>query len=358
MPAQNPDDFAILIGISSYPQTLPELPSAEHDVAQFSRWLLEVGGLPPENIRTVLSTPESTKENPIPVQLTVERAMERLQIGRCLSQGQRRGRRLYFYFSGHGLGNEFDDVAMLLADFSDFRQKGNIGLRGYRRMFRQAGTFDEVFYFLDCCRDHSRLAQAMDPGFTVLPPPTPRETRDVVVMAAPWGAQAFAAPVPGTPRHSSLLTRALLEGMGLDGTPMAIDPQGRVSTTTLWSYLRKRVPELAGALNRDQRPRVDDDAFDAPMYLATFPLDPQAAVAVTIALPASPATRFFIEMEKIDGMREIALQKDMPESAVASAWTVLLRPKFLYQVFDKDLHHVEFIDLRNQPPGSALAVTL
>jgi len=62
--ANNPEDYAIVVGINYYP-ALRKLKAAEKDATLFAEWLMspEGGGLPPDNVRLILS---SNYEKPAP----------------------------------------------------------------------------------------------------------------------------------------------------------------------------------------------------------------------------------------------------------------------------------------------------
>src|SRR5882762_2214822 len=107
--ARNPDHYAIVIGIDGYSQ-LRRLRASEKDAKKFASWLKsdDGGGLPIENIYMILSPPD-LPSNPFdarPVAYQIDDALTR--IG--LTKGGWIGKRLYFYFAGHGFGPNFNDV--------------------------------------------------------------------------------------------------------------------------------------------------------------------------------------------------------------------------------------------------------
>ena len=118
----NDQDFAIIIGIDGYPQ-LPLLNGAHEDAMEFKKWLVSPdGGWLPDsdsNIQILLS-PDGIVANPakaFPKKDDIDIALDSFGLGNPNFEG-RIGRRLYFYFSGHGVGPNFDDVAILMANAS------------------------------------------------------------------------------------------------------------------------------------------------------------------------------------------------------------------------------------------------
>ncbi len=252
--AKNEDDYAILVGIDNY-LFLDPLRGAQEDIAKFQKWLIDDNGgaVPPQNIHTVLSPPEQDAEDPQPIQEKINQKFRKLGV----MTGRRIGRRLYFYFSGHGYGT-IDDVAMLMGNASQLELKNNIGLRNYRNFLLEWGFFDEIIFILDCCRDPVRHAETGMPPFTLpqanLPLPPPKVTH-YSILACAYGEQALSAPrAAGDPEKRGILSTALLEGL-VD--QQAADANGNVTIISLIEYLHTRVPQLAGNHKMSQEPEFD-----------------------------------------------------------------------------------------------------
>ena len=247
----NNDDYAILIGIDNYLSFDP-LTGVAEDVAGILEWLLDPNGgdVPQANIHTILAPPIPDPEDPQPVQDKINQKFRKLGV----MAGNRIGRRLYFYFSGHGYG-QIDDVGMLMGNASARELKNNIGLKNYRNFLLEWGFFDELIFFLDCCRDPIRHAETGIPPFTIpdeLLPAVPPRVNHVTILACIYGKQAFMIPKQqGAPEKRGLLSKAFLEGVK---DHLATDSQGNITTSSLMDYLVKRVPELAGVHNINQEP--------------------------------------------------------------------------------------------------------
>lgn len=246
------EDFAIVVGIDSYPK-LPPLSSAVADATAFAEWLRKPdgGGITDLSRLEIILSPE--KQDPqilAPLQSRIDNALKKFGVG----QKHIIGRRLYVYFSGHGVGIDFDDVAMLMANASMTELDNNIGLRSYRSFFHARDLFEEIVFILDCCRDRVRQIKVRSTGPDIqidedddLP-----KVLDYVFLASAHGQGAFAVP-----KGNGLLTIALLEGLA----GAAADQNGKVTTLTLGDYMRKRVPVLAKdkKIKKTQTPNLDED---------------------------------------------------------------------------------------------------
>lgn len=285
MSARNPDHYAIVVGIDTYPK-LPRLRASVSDATRFMEWLMspDGGGLDKNHIFPIVSPDTLSSADPldaIPAQRHVSMALRSLGI----TNNKRIGQRLYFYFAGHGFGPGFDDVGMLLADaWEPHHLVSNIGLRPYRLFFRDFPLFDELVFILDCCRDQRR-AQTKGPELQPDAPVAGGKPNDFVVMGAVYGEQAFQVVQGDTKERRGLLTKAVLEG--LEGA--AADGAGRVTTATLSEYVKKRVPQLAGDASVDEKlaqvPDILPPAADAELVITTIPAGRLQRVLVKIVAP-------------------------------------------------------------------------
>ncbi|MEJ7598631.1 MAG: caspase family protein [Kofleriaceae bacterium] len=183
------DDFAVVIGIDDYPSFRP-LKGAVADATAFRDWLCDPagGGLRPEHVKFVTSTP-----TPTPEQKHIDQVIEELIVTADRNEG---GRRLYFYFSGHGAAatDAMANVALLLADWSKKRARLGLSSQSYANDLASYGLFEELAVFLDCCRTESTpivgLACTLTPTVTT----AKTVTRNFVAYAAEFGQSAFERP--------------------------------------------------------------------------------------------------------------------------------------------------------------------
>jgi hypothetical protein len=317
--ALNADHYAIVIGIKGYSQLRP-LKGAESDAVAFGRWVTseEGGGVPLENYEIILS-PTVNSNNPFdarPIQLEIDAALTRFGIER----NERLGKRLYFYFSGHGFGPEYNEVGMLLANASLTRLGYSLGLQPYRELFRKMEAFDEVVFILDCCRDPNG-------GFTTLKPPfhlpgRSDETKfqDLVVLGARYGEQSFQPLDPefkGTGERRGLLTKALIEGLTL---PEAADGLGRFTSSSLSYWVKQKVRELAKDALVDQTPNIDDTYLRENIVFATIPDSKLERVKVSIVAPPGLAGTLLL----LDSFGNELARQPAADAAPPDGWPVTL----------------------------------
>lgn len=234
----NDEDFAIIIGVSY--RGLPELKATLRDATKFYEWVTSPtgGNVPEENVKLLLSDDpqHALIDDGKPDREMIEAAFSQLGLlwdDVCL----RIGRRLYFYFTGHGFGPSFDDVGMLLATATAkprSRLKHNIGLHPYRSRFKDDAPFDEVIYILDCCRDYERVA-TIKPSPTRRTKPPCRDVDDFVVLAAPYNGQAFEGTSTDTKDRRGFLTKAVLEALT---DRVTTDRRGCFTAATLTRYIK------------------------------------------------------------------------------------------------------------------------
>ncbi|WP_058555228.1 caspase family protein [Thiohalocapsa sp. ML1] len=248
--SEQPNDFALVIGINDYPQYGvggANLQGAVDDARDFAAWLTapDGGGLPAAQCETILSTAAPLH----PERGAVDAALERLMDA---AEPVAEPRRFYFYFSGHGHADEIDDVSLCMANWSFRRRQAALSSGAYRRFIHKCLRFREVVVILDCCR----LREIAATGFgSELNCPRPESaagsSRYFIAYATEFQQAAFEHGGDGD-RVRGHLTRALLEGLR-GAAPR--QPGGGVAAADLKAYLERRVPEMAG--DHGQRQQVE-----------------------------------------------------------------------------------------------------
>lgn len=210
------DDFAIVIGINDYPEFRP-LEGAIADATSFTKWLRDGngGGLsdwPDDpNGRRIWLVTSTAKPEPRPEQKHVDNALADLIRVADANGG---GRRLYFYFAGHGARatDAVANVALLLADWSRERARLGLSSERYTDGLREYRLFEEIAVFLDCCRSDVRddIGQLIGmPSMVTLNPQTRTDKTDVfIAYASRVGQVSFerrhGGPVQGVFTHCLL----------------------------------------------------------------------------------------------------------------------------------------------------------
>jgi len=267
----NPRDYAVVVGIDHYPD-FRCLRGATADARDFASWLLDPlgGGLPPGNCKIILSAdypgcPPQTAhgdeevEPRRPVQDDIDRAFR--AIFRQLDAGAVTGRRLYVYFSGHGLGRDALGADLCLAMWStEFWRDAALDSQRYEKKLIASGYFDEVVFFLDCCRVREVNTHGQDALFN-WPKPGARagQVRRFVGFATEFQDVAREAALASAPAEGEqpvvrgYFTRALLDAL----RGGAARPEGGVTASVLKTYLERETPLLAQRAGHPiQRPEV------------------------------------------------------------------------------------------------------
>lgn len=270
------DDRAIIVGIRDYPDESfrqRQLRGPVNDARAFYEWVTSPdGGQVPEKRVTLIvseyngpeeTCPESLR-TPVPGEAAdaeptwhkVDRAFDEL---RKACRGKRHGRRLYLYFSGHGLSIRRGHCGVYCADAT----------RAETRYFActtqvdwliDAGAFAEILMFADCCRN--RLRTATDFPFTEPIRGEPRKVKAVFLMAAQDGLAAKEKQFEG--KTHGVFTWALLKA--LNGA--AADEHGKITAQRLVTYVATSMPNY---LSPDEREDADVSTYPEPVFHPPWP---------------------------------------------------------------------------------------
>lgn len=259
------DDFALIVGINDYPNFRP-LNGAINDAEDFRDWVLakDGGNVDPQNCRFIPSSGNPLK----PVQDDVDAAL--LEFKNQLGAGK--GRRFYFYFSGHGVGETYNDTAACLGKWSNDYRRAGLDVPKYAELIAQSGKFPEIAVFLDCCRVRLINAGGLKPMLDwVRPAEDAGVTRMFRAYATEFQSLAYEAAIAtgDLNTYRGHFTRALLAGLR-GGAAVA---SGGVPASRLKTYLEKWTPILAKEHDQDQKPQVENgfDGIQDPIFGAAKP---------------------------------------------------------------------------------------
>lgn len=248
----NSNHFAVVVGIDHYPD-FQNLNGAKRDAQAFAQWLENTDGgcLPTDNIKLVLS-----EKTPLqPIQDHVDDALA--DIIQCLN-GQT-GKRLYIYFSGHGLARSHNETDLCLAKWSRLKRGCALDSNDYLNLLVESGWFEEVLIFLDCCRIRQIRSRALPSTLDITRPANrAAQTKYMLANATEYMAAAFEGGVDDNDTIRGFFTTALLEGLQGHGTPAQQD----ISLANLRTYLLSRVNELANVAGHRQIPQFLDNISD------------------------------------------------------------------------------------------------
>lgn len=286
---KNENDYALVVGIDHYPG-YENLKGAIDDARDMARWLCDEsdgGNLLIKNCKAVYSVPKPAH----PIQDEIDDAL--MEILRAVGNKEP-ARRLYVYFSGHGMAPSKLVTGMCVANWSlDMRNRA-LNSQKYLDVLLTSGKFREVVMFLDCCRVRMVAAEGQGPANpNLVPGAKSGKSRSFLANATEFLNKAYEAVVsppgganpPGAgPVVRGYFTRALLEG--LRGAA-AVPPAG-VPASELKKYLEWRTPELALKNNIEQEPEIMNglSSIHEPVFGSAKP--PAATGAGHPAAPTVP----------------------------------------------------------------------
>lgn len=213
------DHYAILVTITQYPG-LSSLKGPEADGEALTQWLTspDGGDIPLHNIKHIRSSDYSSVVDAYdanPTEIHLKKALDGLlREGKEREWKNRVGERLYLFFAGHGFtaGSSLTDPAL----FSAVAQSGDPAhIAGYRYASKiaNAGFFEEIILFMDCCQDVLKSSQVLEPTWT--PPDRNRSSQVKMLQAfgAPRGKKAFERDLDGNGVTRGLFTVVVLEAL-------------------------------------------------------------------------------------------------------------------------------------------------
>ena len=255
-------DYAVVIGIEHYKDILQPLGGPHTDTKDFVKWLIDSAGgnlpyqdntwsadptniSPSNNILMLLSTSQYT-----PIKDDVDDWMDNMMND--FQTRNIRGRRLYFYFSGHGIGNSQMNSAMLFPKWTYSNRNYALSSEKYLLELVNRGAFEEIFFFMDCCRNRIAGVQGLPPSWAAALPAN-NNPEYLLYYASEFDAPAFEAQIN---KLDNLLPRGLFTEVLLNGLKGgAANKDGLLRITDLIKYVKRKLPELALSKGKTQIPK-------------------------------------------------------------------------------------------------------
>jgi uncharacterized caspase-like protein len=295
-------DHALVVGISRYPG-IENLSGPETDATEFFAWVTskDGGGVDAANAKLILSSDflpaAADAKDERPAQAQIHDFFTDVDILADANNqqrlGQRAGRRLWMFFSGHGFAPSIDTSGLLTAN-STLKRTYSIGAARWADRLFVGGWFDEVLLFQDACR--SRIPAAdLDGVFLELRETSQvRERRRFYAFSAKDQKLSKEIPFPDG-KVRGVFTATLLEGLRGAARDNAT---GAITARSLKTYLQdtmrshlpdadRKNPEIAN------EPDVRDfDVFDIVPPPSSFlnlspPTDDLKKFTVDITLPSA-----------------------------------------------------------------------
>ncbi|SDD44523.1 hypothetical protein SAMN05444679_110175 [Variovorax sp. CF079] len=294
----NPNDYAILIGIDSYPElgegnSPVDLRGPRNDVDAMKKWLLDPngGGLPGvQNIFEPLAVPH-VPGAAVPTAGQLDQLMSNIdgvaQANKKARKGMQVGRRLYIYMSGHGFSPGRQRACLFTADAKE-RLGLNIHATGWLNWLQDAGYFREFVLWVDACMNRASFLQPHDPPLPLAAASNP-PLANFVAFAAQRPLKAVEVPIAeDEDRTHGVFTWTLLEGL----RGAAADVNGRVTGRSLADWVRNAQSARFVQRDRDDRDVAQEPEVvqeDSGLIFARGVTPPAYEVTLTFKAPATGA---------------------------------------------------------------------
>jgi hypothetical protein len=276
-------DYALCVGINSYPGGLTALTGAEVDAKAFYDWVTGSGGVAKANAKLLLSSgfpKPAALADAQPADREIWRFIEDMRAAAKINNdnnlGSTAGRRLYLFFSGHGFSPSLDTSGVLMAN-AERQALHNLSPKAWADRFYENGLFEEVLLFQDACREQVNDVELTPPYLKKSVMPGIGNRKRFYAFAAKSPLLAIERPIGGVVRGVfSATLMAGLEGGARD--PMT----GEITGFQLKSYL------VANMVARLEPADLDND--DISKRPEVFDLDPFVIVP---AAPVAAASDLF-----------------------------------------------------------------
>lgn len=238
--AENPNNYAVVVGVEKYTNDLPEAQFAERDAQAVKDNLIALG-YPARNIKFLTGNRAS---------LSALSAY----LEDWLPQNTRAESRVFFYFSGHGAPDLTTNQAYLVPSDGDpsFLNKTAYPLK---KLYADLNALKarQIIVALDSCFSGSGGRSVMAEGARPLVMKTdtavPPDGRILLFAAA--SSKEIASTLKN--QGHGIFTYYFLKGLG----GAAKDPSGEVTPRGLYDYLKPKVQDAASLQNHAQTPVME-----------------------------------------------------------------------------------------------------
>jgi uncharacterized caspase-like protein len=240
--------FGVVVGIDRYPAIsgAETLSYARADAEMFHDWLISPsGGAVPEDNTKLLQDPGgplASRRGAYPTQRHVNDVFakwhETVSAQAPPGGDEWERTRLYVYVAGHGYAPSDGVAAVLLADAADNQLGYHLEIKRYVDWLVECAPFREVLVFSDCCRRrYENAALSSAPPFSTCKRNPPIEIFSILGYASRMGESAL------EPMHPSSAddARGVFTGAVLDGLKGAAEYRGKVTSSSLATYVRSSV---------------------------------------------------------------------------------------------------------------------
>ncbi|HEV2373871.1 MAG TPA: hypothetical protein VGS19_17070 [Streptosporangiaceae bacterium] len=331
-----PDDRAIVVGISRYPE-LGNLDGPENDARAFEAWLRSPsgGGLQEDHVDRILSSDFPPCQNVVSAKPTTEAVKEAIDKLHFIGEsGEARvGRRLYLFMAGHGFAAGFRDARLLMANAAATRTGHHFPGPPYADWFRESAYFNEVVLLMDCCLENYKFSP-LQPCH--LDPVTDSGGAKQPVRYYYGLASQFGRAAREVRDDTSGEIRGVFTATVLDGLWQGPVGGGDVTGDWLTDFVRTHMPpRLSG--QPSQRPVIDYEPSDDIVFAHCAPTRYQ------VLIHADPAAQSQ-EVEMCDG----ALNVLPPSGRSNGTWEWELGPGMYKWRYRGSGDQLRFLELKGK----------
>lgn len=352
--AKNDKDYAVIIGIKSYPDFDRDGPleGPENDALAFRDWVISpTGGNVPddkEHVALIVSSkyqpPAAIADDARPMIMDVQSAFEKLQNKAEENAGKGKGlqvgRRLYIYMAGHGFAPRDDQTALLMANATRERTGAVYHILGQYTAdwFFKAKYFEEIILLMDCCRElypvmglNMSFKQSIAPGAV-------DKVKRFYGYGTKWSRLSREKNINGVRR--GIFTATVIKA--LEGGAVDADT-GELTAQSLSDYLYTNMEKLLD----DAEKKIDD--IPKEPEIDYYPKKGKGFVLMNVPIPryrvtlSVPPAAVGKAAQILDGANDYAPAETI--AAVTDPWVVnLTRGKYLAQVLAAGLQKVIVVD--------------
>ena len=243
----NEQDYAIIIGVNHYKHLLP-LEGPISDACALRNWLVSAdgGNLLPEHCLLIPSADDCDTPDQSHIDLALSKLFKLAREGKP--------RRLYFYFSGHGFGASWEANGMCLPIWSEELYNAALSSEGYLDLLVEFDLFEEIYFFLDCCRDRRINTKPLLPMLGA-PGQCSGKSMALVLYASEYENPAWEALTISNGNMSAhgYFSKALIEAL----SGAAVDIHGDITIDSFISCVKEKTESYAQEKNQNQTVRYD-----------------------------------------------------------------------------------------------------
>ncbi len=235
---EDPDAWAVIIGIEKYREEIPAATYAESDAATFEVFANKKLGVPRRQMKVLVGDRASRSD----IASAIEEWLPK--------NARTRKSRVFVFFSGHGAPDTENGDAYLVPYDAD---PAYLKTRGYQLNHLYA-TLDKLpgrqMVFLDACFSGTGSRSVIGKGLRPLVPVAAPAELGVISVAAAKASQTTGA-APDAPH--GLFSYFLMKGMAGEADA---DADSKVSLEELFTYVDNHVAKEARLQNREQQPTL------------------------------------------------------------------------------------------------------